>query len=62
MCRIGHSSALCGRISAQRIPALPYKTGDHTNAGKQTQRSPIPMWAPRTTAIRRRTELLAVIL
>ena len=34
----------------------------HSNAGKQTPRSPIPMRAPRATAIRRRTELLALIL
>ena len=39
MCRIGHSSALCGRIGAPRIDALPYKTGNQSNAGKQT---PIP--------------------
>ena len=42
MCRIGHSSALCGRIVAPSIDVLPYKTGNHSNAGKQTLRSPIP--------------------
>ena len=42
MCRIGYSSVLCGRIVAPRIDVLPYKTGNHSNAGKQTQRSPIP--------------------
>ena len=31
MCKIGHSSALYGK----RIGALPYKTGNHSNAGKQ---------------------------
>ena len=41
MCRIGHSSALCGRIVAPRIDVLPYKAGNHSNAGKQTPRSPI---------------------
>ena len=41
---------------------LTHKTGTHSTAGKQTPRSPIPMRAPRATAIRRRTELLAVIL
>ena len=37
MCRIGHSSAL-----APRIDVLPYETGNYSNAGKQTPRSPIP--------------------
>ena len=37
-------------------------TGTNSNAGKQTPRRPIPMRAPRATAIQRRTELLAVIL
>ena len=31
-----------------------HKTGNHSNAGKQTPRSPIPTRAPRATAIRRR--------
>ena len=42
MCRIGHSSALCGGIVAPRIDVLPYETGNDSNAGKQTPRSPIP--------------------
>ena len=33
----------------------------HSNAGKRTPRSPIPMTAPLATAIPRRTELLAVM-
>ena len=37
MCRIGHGSALFGRIVAPRIDVLPYKTGNHSNAGKQTR-------------------------
>ena len=52
MCRIGHSSALCGRELPQELAR--FKTGNHSNAGKQTPRSPIPTRAPRATAIWRR--------
>ena len=55
MCKISHSSALCGRELA-----LPYKTGNHSNAGKNTPQSPTR--APHATANRRRAELWVVIL
>ena len=42
MCGIGHSSALCGRIVAPRIDVLPYKTGNHSNTGKQNPAKPNP--------------------
>ena len=56
MGKIGHSSALCGRELAHFL-TRPVTIATPVNKSTSDGRS-----APRTTAIRRRTELLAVIL
>ena len=56
MCKIGHSSALCGRELAH------FLTRPVTIATPVNKSTPDGRSAPRPTAIRRRTELLALIL
>ena len=61
ICKIGHSSALCGRELALRELAH-FLTRPVTIATPVNKSTPDGRSAPRTTAILRRTELLAVIL
>ena len=56
MCKVGHSSALCGRELAH------FLTRPVTIATPVNKSTPDGRSAPRPAAIRRRTELLAVIL
>ena len=61
MCKIGHSSALCGRELVRRELAC-FLIRPVTIATPVNKSTPDGRSAPRPAAIRRRTELLALIL